>query len=49
MFESGNLASRARPQHVMAMGREDSAAPMTLNEKVIAHAPDMVFQALAKA
>ena len=37
MFESGNLASRARPQHVMAMGREDSAAPMTLNEKVIAH------------
>ena len=37
MFESGNLASRALPKHVMAMGREDSAAPMTLNEKVIAH------------
>src|SRR5580704_4574028 len=37
MFESGNLASRILPQNVMAMGREDIAAPMTLNEKVIAH------------
>jgi RNA polymerase sigma-70 factor, ECF subfamily len=37
MFESGNLASRTLPQNVMAMGREDIAAPMTLNEKVVAH------------
>ena len=37
MFESGNFASRTLPQNVMAMGREDIAAPMTLNEKVVAH------------
>jgi DNA-directed RNA polymerase specialized sigma24 family protein len=37
MFESGNLASRVLPQHVVAMGREDLPAAMTLNEKVIAH------------
>jgi RNA polymerase sigma-70 factor (ECF subfamily) len=37
MFEAGNLASRVLPQHVVAMGREDNAAPMTLNDKVIAH------------
>jgi RNA polymerase sigma-70 factor, ECF subfamily len=37
MFESANLASRILPQHIVAMGRRDIAAPMTLNEKVIAH------------
>src|SRR5580698_10495219 len=37
MFDSGNFASRLLLQHAVAMGREDSAAPMTLNEKVIAH------------
>jgi RNA polymerase sigma-70 factor, ECF subfamily len=37
MCESGNLASRVLPQHEVAMGREDHASPMTLNEKVIAH------------
>jgi RNA polymerase sigma-70 factor (ECF subfamily) len=37
MLESDNLASRILPQHFVAMGREDIAEPMTLNEKVIAH------------
>ena len=37
MLESDNLASRILPQHFVAMGREDVAEPMTLNEKVIAH------------
>jgi RNA polymerase sigma-70 factor (ECF subfamily) len=37
MFGSGNLANRALPRHIVAMGREDIAAPMTLNEKVVAH------------
>lgn len=37
MFESGNLASRALPMHLVATGREDISAPMTLDEKVMAH------------